>query len=288
MNNPDMINQLGGEEHVMTAFFSDVASFSTISECLTPVELVHFINDYLSEMCDIIEEYGGTIDKFEGDAIVAIFGAPEQYEDHAVRACMSSIDQQRKLVELRARWQRDNSLPTALRDLRDHWEKQGRVFAHVRIGISAGPMVVGNMGSRTRTDYTMMGDNVNLAARFESGQKIYGTAIMVNDVIQEAVADLAEHRKLDVIQVVGKEKPVIAYEIMERKGELSPERYQVLELYNRGLASYERFEFAEAARIFGQALEIDPADGPSALYVDRCEEFAANPPEDLVHRAESK
>ena len=111
---------------------------------------------------------------------------------------------------------------------------------------------------------------------------------MVNDLIQEAVVDLAEHRKLDVIQVVGKEKPVIAYEIMERKGELSPERYQVLELYNRGLASYERFEFAEAARIFGQALEIDPADGPSALYVDRCEEFAANPPEDLVHRAASK
>ena len=288
MNNPDMINQLGGEERVMTAFFSDVASFSTISECLTPVELVHFINDYLSEMCDIIEEYGGTIDKFEGDAIVAIFGAPEHYEDHAVRACMSSIDQQRKLVELRARWQRDNSLPTALRDLRDHWEKQGRVFAHVRIGISAGPMVVGNMGSRTRTDYTMMGDNVNLAARFESGQKIYGTAIMVNDVIQEAIADLTEHRKLDEIQVVGKEKPVIAYEIMERKGELSPERYQVLELYNRGLASYERFEFVEAARIFGQALEIDPSDGPSALYVDRCEEFADNPPEDLVFRAESK
>ena len=87
---------------------------------------------------------------------------------------------------------------------------------------------------------------------------------------------------------MGKEKPVIAYEIMERKGELSPERYQVLELYNRGLASYERFEFGEAARIFGQALEIDPSDGPSALYVDRCEDFAANPPEDLVFRAESK
>lgn len=288
MNNPDMINQLGGEEHVMTAFFSDIASFSTISECLTPVELVHFINDYLSEMCDIIEDYGGTIDKFEGDAIVAIFGAPEQYEDHAVRACMSSIDQQLKLVELRERWQKDNSLPTALQDLRGRWEKQGRVFAHVRIGVSAGPMVVGNMGSRTRTDYTMMGDNVNLAARFESGQKIYGTGIMVNDVIQEAVADLAEHRKLDVIQVVGKEKPVTCYEIMARKGELSPERFQVLELYNRALVSFEAFEFAEAAKIFSTALEIDPTDGPSALYFDRCEDFAANPPADLVFRAESK
>ena len=288
MNNPDMIGQLGGEERVMTAFFSDIASFSTISECLTPAELVQFINGYLSEMCDIIEDYGGTIDKFEGDAIVAFFGAPAPYEDHAVRACLSSIDQQRKLVEMRERWQLDNSLPTALQDLRTRWESQGRVFAHVRIGVTAGPMVVGNMGSRTRTDYTMMGDTVNLAARFESGQKIYGTGVMVNDLIQEAVADLVEFRKLDEIQVMGKEVPVTAYEIMERKGELSDQKAQVLKFYNRGLAFYERFEFAEAQKIFESALEADPRDGPSALYVDRCEDFAVNPPEDLVFRAQSK
>ena len=288
MNNPDMINQLGGEERVMTSFFSDVASFSTISECLTPSELVGFINDYLSEMCEIVEDFGGTIDKFEGDAILAFFGAPVYMDDHAVRGCLSCVDQQRAMVEARKRWRTDKSLPPALYELWDKWDKQGRVFAHVRMGLTAGPMVVGNMGSRARTDYTMMGDTVNLAARFESGQKLYGTGIMVNEAIHTAVDELVETRRLDFIQVVGKEEPVTAYEVLERKGELSSQKSNVLELYNRALESYEKFEFAEAQKVFQQALEVDPTDGPSALYADRCEDFAANPPEDLVFRAESK
>ena len=288
MNNPDMINQLGGEERVMTSFFSDVASFSTISECLTPSELVSFINEYLSEMCAILEHYGGTIDKFEGDAILSFFGAPAILEDHAMRGCLSCIDQQRKLVELREQWSTDRSLPPALYTLWDNWSAQGRVFAHVRMGLTAGPMVVGNMGSSTRTDYTMMGDTVNLAARFESGQKIYGTGIMVNGAIYEAVEDAVEARKLDLIQVVGKEEPVAAYEILERKGELSAEQFDVLGLYNQGLSTYQRFEFEEAKKLFDQALKIDPTDGPSALYADRCENFVANPPDDLIFRADSK
>lgn len=288
MTNPDMIGQLGGEERVMTAFFSDLASFSTISECLTPAQLVAFINEYLSEMCDIIEAVGGTIDKFEGDAIVAFFGAPLYYEDHAVRGCMSCIDQQRAMVQMRERWQAERSLPSALQDLRDRWDKQGRPFCHVRIGLAAGPMVVGNMGSRTRTDYTMMGDTVNLAARFESGQKIYGTGTMVNEAIYEQVADQVEARRLDYIQVMGKEEPATAYEILERKGELTQIQTDVLDLYHQGLELYDRFEFAEAQARFEAAVRIMPDDGPSALYADRCEDYATNPPTDLVYRAESK
>jgi len=288
MKNPGMIDQLGGEERVMTAFFSDIASFSTISECLTASELVRFINEYLSEMCDIIENYGGTIDKFEGDAIVAFFGAPIRYEDHAVRGCMACIDQQHSLVALRQRWQTDQTLPLRLQDLRQRWEKQGRLFAKVRMGLTCGPMVVGNMGSRRRTDYTMMGDVVNLAARFESGQKIYGTNIMVNDQVYAQVKDLVEARRLDLIQVMGKEEPVIAYEVIDRKGKLTPQQYEVLDLYQRGLERYDQFDFAEARKLFEQALVLDPQDGPSLLYVDRCEEYAANPPQDLVYRAQSK
>ncbi len=288
MANPNMINQLGGEERVMTAFFSDIASFSTISECLTPGELVDFINGYLTEMCDIIESYGGTIDKFEGDAIVAFFGAPLYYDDHAVRAVMACIDQQRKLIELRQRWDEPGAIPSRLQELRQHWQSQGRTFTQVRIGITAGPMIVGNMGSRSRTDYTMMGDTVNLASRFESGQKIYGTNIMVNDLIYEQVKDQVEARQLDLIQVVGKEKPVTAYEILERKGQLSAEMMQVLDLYNQGQEAYWQFQFNEARQFFERALEIVPSDGPSALYADRCEEFALNPPEDLVFRAQNK
>ena len=288
MDNPDMVNQLGGEERVMTAFFSDIASFSTISECLTPAELVDFINGYLTEMCDIIEQYGGTIDKFEGDAIVAFFGAPLYYEDHASRAVMACIDQQKKLLELREHWNQPGAIPPRLEELRDRWQNQGRTFAQVRIGITAGPMIVGNMGSRSRTDYTMMGDTVNLAARFESGQKIYGTNIMVNDQIYEQVKDLVEARQLDLIQVMGKEEPVVAYEILERKGELSEEMMQVVELYNKGMKAYWDYDFATASTFFEAALEIVPDDGPSALYADRCEEFTLNPPEDLVFRADSK
>jgi class 3 adenylate cyclase/CHASE2 domain-containing sensor protein len=288
MENPEMVTQLGGEERVMTAFFSDIASFSTISECLTPGQLVNFINGYLTEMCDIIEGYGGTIDKFEGDAIVAFFGAPIYYDDHATRAVMSCIDQQRELIELRQRWNEPGAIPVPLKGLRDRWEGEGRTFAQVRIGATTGPMIVGNMGSRSRTDYTMMGDTVNLAARFESGQKVYGTNIMVNDIILDQVKDLVESRKLDLIQVVGKEEPVTAYEILERKGDLNAEMMQVLELYNEGLLAYWAFKFAEAKKLFDQALIIVPSDGPSALYADRCEDFSINPPEDLVFRAESK
>ncbi|MBI2504551.1 MAG: CHASE2 domain-containing protein [Candidatus Latescibacteria bacterium] len=288
MKNPGMIDQLGGEERVMTAFFSDIASFSTISECLTASELVRFINEYLSEMCDIIENYGGTIDKFEGDAIVAFFGAPIRYEDHTVRGCMACIDQQHGLVALRQRWKEDQTLPPRLHELRQRWERQGRLFTKVRMGLTCGPMVVGNMGSRRRTDYTMMGDVVNLAARFESGQKIYGTNIMVNDQVYDQVKDLVETRRLDLIQVMGKEEPVTAYEVLDRKGKLSPQQYEVLDCYARAMERYDQFDFAEARKLFEQALQLDPHDGPSLLYADRCEEFALNPPKDLVYRAQSK
>ena len=288
MTNPDMVNQLGGEERVMTAFFSDIASFTTISESFQPAGLVAFINSYLSEMCDIIEEYGGTIDKFEGDAIVGFFGAPVYYDDHAVRGCLACVDQQRRMIEVRERWARDTNLPQALQQLRAEWEGAGRVFCHVRMGLTAGPMVVGNMGSKTRNDYTMMGDTVNLAARFESGQKIYGTGIMVNDAIYEAVKDQVETRRLDVILVVGKEEPVTAYEVLDRKGQLSQTKADVLALFQEGLDLYDRFEFSQAHKVFLRAAELDPSDGPSELYADRCEDFAENPPEDLIFRAQSK
>ena len=290
MANPDMVNQLGGEERNMSAFFSDIASFSTISECLEPAQLVDFINGYLTEMCDIIEGYGGTIDKFEGDAIVAFFGAPIYYDDHASRAIMASIDQQEKLIELRERWNQPKAIPPRLEELRDRWLSQGRTFGGVRIGVTAGPMIVGNMGSRSRTDYTMMGDTVNLAARFESGSKAYGQSvgIMVNDAIYDQVSDLVEGRKLDLIQVVGKEEPVTGYEILTRKGNLTPEMSEVLDLYNKGMDAFWAYEFIEARALFEKALKIVPTDGPSAVYADRCEEFALNKPEDLVYRPDGK
>ena len=144
------------------------------------------------------------------------------------------------------------------------------------------------MGSEARMNYTMMGDTVNLAARFESGQKIYGTNIMINDQIYEQVKDQVEGRKLDLLQVMGKEEPVTAYEVLDRKGALSPEMEETLGLYAEGMEAYEAYNFTGARELFERALTISPKDGPSALYADRCEEFAISPPGDLIYRAESK
>ncbi|MDP7447470.1 MAG: adenylate/guanylate cyclase domain-containing protein, partial [Candidatus Latescibacteria bacterium] len=127
-----------------------------------------------------------------------------------------------------------------------------------------------------------------LAARFESGQKIYGTGIMVNEAIYEAVADKVEARRLDIIQVVGKEDSVTAYEILDRKGDLPQLKMDVLDLYNQGLELYDQFEFARAKALFEQAVSVDATDGPAALYADRCEDYTENPPTDLVFRAQSK
>lgn len=239
-------------------------------------------------MCEILERHGATIDKFEGDAILAFFGAPVAFDDHAQRAVRAGIEQQQKLVELRDRWRVDPNMPAALRQLQTQWEEEGRTFWQVRMGMTCGDIVVGNMGSKNRTDYTMMSDTVNLAARFESGQKFYGTSIMINDSMYEIVSGEVETRKIDLIQVMGREGAVTAYEVLGLKGELSPLTRRVLEVYARGMEAYERFDFEGALDLFRQALDIDPGDGPSALYVDRCEEYVVAPPTDLIHRAQEK
>ena len=161
VENPDML-QLGGEKREMTPFFSDIQGFSTISEGLTPEELVQLLNEYLTAMCDIVSSYHGTIDKFEGDAIIAFWGAPLELPDHATVACHAAIDMQKKNEEMR-------------KTLRE----QNRPMLYTRIGMSSGSVVVGNMGSADRMDYTMMGDVVNLAARLEGVNKFYQTFTMI-------------------------------------------------------------------------------------------------------------
>lgn len=155
--------KLGGEEREITAFFSDVQGFSTISEQLSPQELVELLNEFLTEMTDIILDYKGTVDKFEGDAIIAMFGAPNILENHAEAACSASIEMQKRLVELRK-----------------SFRSRGMPELKMRIGLCSGKAVVGNMGSKRRMDYTMMGDTVNTAARLEGANKIYGTYSLVS------------------------------------------------------------------------------------------------------------
>lgn len=260
MKDPSKLH-LGGERKELTAFFSDIQGFSTISEGMEPEELVPFLNEYLTEMCDLILKYDGTIDKFEGDAIIAFFGAPIDYPDHAARACLCAVEIQSRMVELRKKW-----------------IEEGKPEIHMRIGLNTGPMVVGNMGSRDRMDYTIMGDAVNLAARLESGAKQYKVYTMISqDTLAEA-GDIIETRELDVTRVVGKEEPVKVYEIIGRKNEVDPERMKVVEKFTQGIGLYKSMRWDEALTAFQLALDIDPVDGPSIVYLDRCEEFRENPP----------
>ena len=262
IDNPKML-ELGGEEKVLTAFFSDIKGFSTFSEKLTPKELVNLLNLYLTEMTDVVLEYGGTVDKFVGDAIVAFFGAPVSYEDHAKRACYASLDIQKKSVELRERW-----------------KKEGHPEVYTRIGLNTGPMVVGNMGTTRKMNYTIMGDAVNLASRLEGANKPYGTYIMLGESTYLVAKDSIEARELDSIRVMGKSEPVRVYELIARKGELDRAKTSVIESYNKGLSYYKERKWDDAISQFKMALMTDSNDGPSKTYVNRCNEFQKSPPPD--------
>jgi adenylate cyclase len=265
---------LGGEKREMTAFFSDVASFSTISEQLTPEELVALLNDYLTAMCDIIADYEGTVDKFEGDAIIAFWGAPLNQPDHARLSCFAAIDMQ-----------------NYLRDYRERLRLEGRPILNVRIGLNTGDMLVGNMGSAQRMDYTIMGDAVNLAARLEGANKFYGTYSMISEATYKHVADDVEVRELDEVRVVGKREAVRIYELLDRRGELDEHRAEILSRYNAALALYREHRFEEALAGFESVLEIEPDDGPGRTYAGRCRGFIEEPPPadwDGVHQLTEK
>lgn len=261
--NPEKI-KLGGEKKICTVMFSDVAGFTTISEKLTPEALVSLLNDYLTQMTNIIFKYDGMLDKYEGDAIMAVYGAPVSKENDAYNACISALEMQ-----------------NALTRMRELWRKQGRDELHARIGLNTGPMVVGNMGSETRFDYTVMGDSVNLGARLEPACKQYGVNIMIGPQTYLAAKDRIIARQLDLLRVKGKTEPVKVYELLgvTEQG-VSKDTERMLELFASGLNEYLKRDWENALTFFNQALAINPKDGPSKRYVKRCEVYQQNPPED--------
>jgi len=203
LKNPKAL-ELGGEDRFITVFFSDVRGFTTISEQLgEPQKLVALLNEYLSAMTDLIFKADGTLDKYVGDEIMAFWGAPIPQEDHAYRACKSALIQIKYLYEV----------------LHPKWKKEGKPTMRIGIGINTGNMTVGNMGSESRMDYTLMGDNVNLGARLEGTNKIYATSIIISEYTYEQVKDRVICRELDIIKVKGKTKPVKIYELMDLKDE---------------------------------------------------------------------
>lgn len=271
--------KLGGEQQRITAFFSDIQGFSTISEQLEAPRLVELMNQYLSAMTDIVNEQGGTLDKYIGDAIVAFYGAPVYFEDHAYRACVTSQLMQRKLKTLRKRWKTDGQeWPELVHTLRN------------RIGINTGTMVTGNIGSQRRFNYTMMGDNVNLAARCESGAKSYGAYTMVTEPTKEeaqAYGDRCVFRVLDQIVVKGKTEPVRVYEIYGLKTEVEAKDRECIELYEAGYQAYLEQNWDKARRHLEDAALLEPRQpdedpgvktNPSLVLLERCRHLKEEPP----------
>jgi adenylate cyclase len=195
LNNPP---ELGGVDKEITVYFSDIRGFTTISESMTPQELVRILNKYLTAMTDIILKYEGTLDKYEGDAIMCFWGAPVPQEDHALRACRCAVEQLQALREVNAELPEDQQLD-------------------IGIGINSGRMTVGNMGSTQRMDYTLIGDNVNLGARLEGTNKQYMTRVIISEYTYGLVQDQVIVRELDNIRVKGKNRPVLIYELIDLK-----------------------------------------------------------------------
>ncbi|MCD6585780.1 MAG: CHASE2 domain-containing protein [Desulfobacteraceae bacterium] len=268
---PTVVNQLiespeklvlGGEERQITAFFSDVAGFTSISEKLSPHELVELLNEFLTEMSDIILENNGMVDKYEGDAIIAMFGAPNALKNHAEVACFASIDMQERLLVLRKKWEEEKDLTIRM-----------------RIGLCSGPAVVGNMGSKNRMDYTMMGDTVNTAARLEGVNKVYGTYSMISETTYAGAKTSIVARELDAINVMGKAIPVKIYELIGYKNKISETMMQTIAFYEKGLSEYRQRRWDPAIEYFNRALETTPDDPPSLMMIARCREYKATPPE---------
>lgn len=266
---------LHGRESEITAFFSDMAKFSTISEAFSAEGLFRFLGEYLGEMADILDRHGGTLDKFEGDAVVAFFGAPIATTEHASMACLSALEMQRRILELEADWQTNGRYP----ELLQLQEKLGHWFPiRVRIGLNSGICATGHLGTADRGNYTMMGDNVNLAARLESAGKQYGIRLTVSEDTYYLAHEVVVGREVDYVRVVGKTVPTRIFEVVAPRDRVTPEEEVFLGIYGDALARYKDRDFAGALETFKNALRRRGDDRPTQIYVERCERFLAEPP----------
>ncbi|MBF0297112.1 MAG: adenylate/guanylate cyclase domain-containing protein [Oligoflexia bacterium] len=267
--------KLGGEVGLISAYFTDIQGFSTFSEKLTAPQLVELLNEYLTVMTDILLAHKGTLDKYEGDAIIAFFGAPMPLADHAVNACLVALRMQENLLTLREKWKSEGEKwPIVVHDMR------------MRIGINSGEIVTGNMGSRSRMNYTMMGDSVNLAARLEECAKQYGIFVQISEYTKKLTGDAFEMRELDTMKVVGKSEPVTTYDLLGEKDKTHEDLIALKNLFHQGIKLYKEKKWDEAIATFEKSLEYEykrypdlkHKTNPSKVYIERCNLFKENPP----------
>jgi class 3 adenylate cyclase len=256
-----------GQRRVMTVLFCDLKGFTSLSESVTPQGLVKVMNRYLSTMSEPIRSHRGIIDKYIGDAIMAYWGPPFIDEaDQARFACFAAIDMIGRIATLR------KELPELL------GVRTIPMQCDIRIGIATGEALVGSIGSEFMMSYTVMGDTVNLASRLEGANKIYSGRSLVSEATVAAAGAAIEAREIDRLVVVGQTSPQVVFEIMGRKGDLTPDQLLLRTRYSEGLAAYRARNWDEARRAFNAALEAVPADGPSTTLAMRVESLQANPP----------
>jgi adenylate cyclase len=268
--NPSLL-QLGGSTRHMTAVFTDIRGFSSISEALTKKygpqggaeKLVTLLNKYLSTMSDIILEKQGVIDKYEGDAIIAFFGAPQDLPDHALRACDSAVTIKRIEEDLNKIFLSEGLSPYPL---------------ITRIGINTGSMVVGNMGTQKKMDYTIMGNSVNLAARLEGVNKQYGTWVLAGEDTVKEAGDSVLYRRLDRVRVVGIDEPVRLCEVLELRDNATEEIKERTGFFHEALDLFENRDWDRAQKAFEKVLTVTPDDEASRIFINRCGRFKESPP----------
>jgi len=261
INRPQLL-KLGGEKRRLTVLFADIWNFTSISEKMSPENLVLLLNEYMTAMTEVIHAQAGIIDKYEGDLIMAEFGAPVPYEDHALRACRAALQMQSRLADLRLRW-----------------AAEGKPALEIRLGINTGEVIIGNMGSRDVFDYTVIGDAVNLCARLEKANKVYGTGILISQFTREDLPQDFITRPLDDLRVRGRRDSVRVYELMgENEKQLPPAKRNLLEKYRQGWGFYLAREWSRSIAAFDVALKADPSDRPTQILRDRCREFELHPP----------
>jgi len=253
---------LGGKAKRITALFTDIKSFSTLSEKISPEHLVSVLNIYLTRMSDIILEEKGTIDKYIGDAIVSFFGAPLDLPLHATHSCYAALRMKEAEDEINRTLFDTGKIPMAIK---------------TRIGINTGEMVVGNMGTEKKMNYTIMGNDVNLAARLEGVNKKYGTWILVSESTWNETHGTFLGRRLDRVRVVGINTPVQLYNVMAVKKEASDVMIKLCEQFETGISLYRERKYNEALQAFRECQKIDENDEPTKLYIERMEELVANP-----------
>jgi adenylate cyclase len=252
---------LGGKSQKATVLFTDIRSFTSIAERIGPPETVRLLNEYFGLMVDVLMEHGGILDKYIGDAIMAVFGAPFTSPDDADHAVQTAIGMLRQLHGFNARRGADGIEPVAM-----------------GVGINTDEVLSGNIGSLKRMDYTVIGDGVNLASRLESANKHYGTEILVSELTVRELRGRYRLREVDRMRVKGKSQPVGVFEVLDHLDGQVPALDDVLAAYATSLEAYRRGAWREARESFEGVLRLRPDDGPSRMYAERCRHFLEHPP----------